>query len=293
MSSGSARPRRSNAPGAVDHPAVQPAAPVTGDLPRLDGRLLPSYPDLAGKVAVVTGGSRGIGSATCRLLASNGVRVAVSGRDREAIEEVVADIEHRGGTAIGVPADCTRMAELEALRREVESALGPTDIVVAYAGGFGRYTAAHTISEEEWHQVIESNLTATFLTVKCFLPGMLERQSGAIVTMASNAARFLDIPLTASYAAAKAGVMMFSRHVAKEAGEHGVRVNCVAPATVLTERVQRLMTEERQREVAEMAPLGRLGHPEDVALATLFLVSDSSAWLTGVTLDVAGGRIML
>jgi 3-oxoacyl-[acyl-carrier protein] reductase len=182
---------------------------------------------------------------------------------------------------------------LEELRRRVEADLGETEILIAYAGGFGRYTAAHTISEEEWHQVIESNLTATFLTVKSFLPGMLAREAGAIVTMASNAARFLDIPLTASYAAAKAGVMMFSRHVAKEAGSHGVRVNCVAPATVRTERVERIMSERRRQEVAEMAPLGRLGLPEDVALATLFLVSDSSSWLTGVTLDIAGGRIML
>lgn len=293
MSSGSARTPRSTTPSGGNHPPARAAPPVPGELPRFDGRLQPSYPDLAGKVAVVTGGSRGIGAATCRLLAANKVRVAVSGRDREAIRQVVADIQQRGGTAIGVGADCTRMEELEGLRQQVESELGSTDILVAYAGGFGRYTAAHTISEDEWHQVIESNLTATFLTVKCFLPGMLERQSGAIVTMASNAARFLDIPLTASYAAAKAGVMMFSRHVAKEVGERGVRVNCVAPATVLTERVHRLMTEQRQQEVAELAPLGRLGKPEDVALATLFLVSDSSSWLTGVTLDIAGGRIML
>jgi 3-oxoacyl-[acyl-carrier protein] reductase len=179
------------------------------------------------------------------------------------------------------------------MRERVEDELGPADILVAYAGGFGAYTAAHLISEEAWHSVIDSNLTATFLTVKSFLPGMVDRKRGSIVTMASNAARFLDIFTTASYAAAKAGIMMFSRHVAKEVGPHGVRVNCVAPASVLTDRVRGIMTEQRQQEVAALSPLGRLGKPEDVALATLFLVSDSSSWLTGVTLDIAGGRIMM
>jgi 3-oxoacyl-[acyl-carrier protein] reductase len=111
--------------------------------------------------------------------------------------------------------------------------------------------------------------------------------------MSSNAGRFLDIQTTASYAAAKAGVIMFTRHVAKEVGRHGIRVNCVAPATVLTERIERLMSEERRVETAALAPLGRMGTPEDVALATLFLVSESASWLTGVTLDVTGGRIML
>jgi 3-oxoacyl-[acyl-carrier protein] reductase len=256
-------------------------------------RPIPSYPDLAGKVVVVTGGSRGIGATTCRLLGRQGARVAVNGRDEAAIEAVVREICAAGGQAIGVSADCTDFGAVERMRGTVELRLGPADVLVAFAGGFGAYTPAHLIAEEEWHSVLDSNLTATFLTVKSFLPGMIERRAGSIVTMASNAARVLDILTTASYAAAKAGIVMFSRHVAKEVGQHGVRVNCVAPATVLSERVDRLMSEERQREVAALSPLGRMGMPEDVALATLFLASDSAAWLTGVTLDVAGGRIML
>lgn len=259
-----------------------------GDMP-----LIPTYPDLAGKVAVVTGGSRGIGAATCRFLGRQGARVAVSGRDEAAIERLVADIHETGGHALGVVADCCDFTAVERMRETTERKLGPADVLVAYAGGFGAYTPAHLIEEREWHSVIDSNLTATFLTVKSFLPGMLERERGSIITMASNAARFLDILTTASYAAAKAGIVMFTRHVAKEVGSHGVRVNCVAPATVLSERVSRIMPEARQKEVAALAPLGRLGMPEDVALATLFLASDSSSWLTGVTLDVAGGRIML
>jgi NAD(P)-dependent dehydrogenase (short-subunit alcohol dehydrogenase family) len=251
------------------------------------------YPDLAGKVALVTGGSRGIGAATAKALAANEVSVAVNGRDEEAIDGVVRAVADAGGTAIGVPADVCDWAATEAMRERVEGELGPVDVLVPFAGGFGGMTPVHEISEEEWHSVIESNLTSTFLTVKSFLPGMIERRGGAIITMASNAARFLDIKLTASYAAAKAGIAMFTRHVALEAGEHNIRVNCVAPATTLSERVQRIMPDERRAEIAAMSPLGRLGSPEDTAMATVFLASESAGWLTGVTLDVAGGRIML
>lgn len=254
---------------------------------------LPTYPDLAGKVAVVTGGSRGIGAATCRALGRQGTAVVVNGRESKAIAKVVQEVKSDGGRAIGVAADCLDFNAIEKMREQTERELGPVDLLVAYAGGFGSYTATHEMSEEEWHSVIDANLTTTFLTVKSFLPGMIERRRGSVITMASGAARFLDILTTAPYAAAKAAVVMFTRHVAKEVGQYGVRVNCVAPATVLSERVHRLMSEERRVEVAAMSPLGRLGEPQDVALATLFLASDSSAWLTGVTLDVAGGRIML
>jgi 3-oxoacyl-[acyl-carrier protein] reductase len=254
---------------------------------------MPTFPDLAGKVAVVTGGSKGIGAATSRMLAGNRARVAVNGRDQAGIDRVVAGLLESGATAIGVSADCTRFAEIERMRDQVERELGPTDILVAFAGGFASFSPVHETSEEEWKAVVESNLTATFLTIKSFLPGMIERRRGAIVTMASNAGRFLDMKLTASYAAAKAGIVMLTRHVAMEVGHHGVRVNCVAPATVRSERVDRIMSPERREEVTQMSPLGRMGVPDDVAAATLFLASDSASWMTGVTIDVAGGRIML
>ena len=254
---------------------------------------VPTYPDLAGKVAVVTGGSKGIGAATCRTLSANGVRVAVVARDRASIDSLVDSLVADGGRAVGISADMTSFAEIERMRSTVERELGPADILIPFAGGFGRHTPIWEIDESEWHHVIESNLTSTFLTCKAFLPGMLERRRGAIVTMASNGGRFLDIPLTASYAAAKAGIVMFTRHVAKEVGPRGVRVNCVAPATVVSERVNRILSPQRIEEIAALSPLGRIGVPEDAALATLFLVSESASWLTGVTLDVAGGRIML
>ena len=251
---------------------------------------VPTYPDLRGKVAVVTGGSRGIGAATCRALASNGVRVAVNGRDRTAIDVLVRDL---GADAMAVAADCTRETDVEAMRERVESELGPVDLLATFAGGFNSFTPVEHISLEEWRQVVEVNLTSTFITVRAFLPGMIERRRGSIVTMASVSGRFLDKPTMAAYAAAKAGVVMFTRHLALEVGRHGIRANCVAPGTTLSERIESIMDAESIDRTAAMSPLGRLGLPEDTANATIFLLSNAASWLTGVTLDVAGGRVML
>jgi 3-oxoacyl-[acyl-carrier protein] reductase len=255
--------------------------------------VIPIFPDLEDKVAVVTGGSKGIGAATCQMLAANGVRVAVVARERQGIDALVSRVREAGGDAIGISADCRRLAQIENARHNVEREFGPTDIVMAFAGGFGRSTPFVEITEEEWHAVVESNLTSSFLTLKSFLPGMVDRQQGSVVTMASNVGRLLDILLTASYAAAKAGVVMLTRHTARELGPHNVRINCVAPATTISERVETILSSERIEEIAGIAPLGRIGVPEDTAAAALFLASEASRYLTGVTLDISGGRVML
>ena len=251
----------------------------------------PIYPNLAGKVGVVTGGSGGIGAATCRLLAANGVKVAVNGRDETKIAVVVEAIRSAGGEVLGVAADCTDLAAVERMRKQAEGELGPVEVVCAFAGGGrARPGPVAQTTEEEWHSTVDANLTATFLTLKSFLPGMIERGGGSIVTMASSAARFPTGAPT-PYAAAKAGVIVLTSQVANEVGRYGVRVNCLAPHTVLVERTRRFMPEEQQRRIAAQIPLGRLGTPEDVALAALFLASESSSWITGVTLDVAGGKL--
>jgi 3-oxoacyl-[acyl-carrier protein] reductase len=251
--------------------------------------MTPRFPDLAGKVALVTGGSKGIGAATVRALAANDVRVAVNGREQGPIDALAAEV---GG--VGVSADASRWSEIERMREYVEAELGPVDILAPFAGGFGAYTPVQDIGEDEWHTVIDQNLTATFLAIKSFLPGMIERGRGTIVTMASNAGRHLDATLTASYAAAKAGIVQLTRHVAREVGAHGIRVNCVAPGTTTTERIERILTDEGRAEIAAKSPLGRLGRPEECAHATLFLASEEAAgYLTGTTLDISGGRIML
>jgi 3-oxoacyl-[acyl-carrier protein] reductase len=254
---------------------------------------IPTYPNLAGKVAVVTGGSKGIGAATCVLLGHNGARVAVCGRDPDTIERVVADTKEAGAAdTVGIASDLTTAEGVARLRADVEERLGPAEVLMAFAGGFGARTPLLETELDEWRDVVESNLTSTFLTLREFGAGMVEREAGSIVTMASNAARFLDIKLTASYAAAKAGIAMLSRHAALELAPH-VRVNVLAPATILSDRVKRNMDDERLAGIAELSPLGTIGVPEDPALAALFLASDSARWMTGVTLDVAGGRIMM
>ena len=254
---------------------------------------LPSYPDLAGKVAVVTGGSGGIGAATCRLLAANGARVAVNGRDPARIQSVVDAIREGGGEAVGVAGDCADPAAVQRLRQAVEEELGPAEVLAAFVGGGrARPGPVADVPEEDWRSTLDGSLTATFLTLKSFLPGMLQRGRGAIVTMASSAARLPGLGAPAPYMAAKAGVVMLTRQVASEAGPHGVRANCLAPHTILTEQIRQVAPEEWRERMATAIPLRRLGTPEDVARAAVFLASDSAAWLTGVTLDVAGGFVM-
>ena len=182
-------------------------------------------------------------------------------------------------------------AAIEEMRGRIEDEFGPTDLLFTFAGG-GKARPGPTagITEDDWRSSVDGNLTATFLTIKSFLPGMIER-GGSIVTMASSAAR-LPTNAPTPYAAAKAGVVMLTRQLAGEVGEHGVRVNCLAPHTIITERIRGVMPEDRHREMAAEIPLGRLGTPEDVGLAALFFGSEASSWITGITLDVSGGKTM-
>jgi 3-oxoacyl-[acyl-carrier protein] reductase len=248
---------------------------------------------LDGKVALVTGSSRGIGAAIVEDFARHGAKVAVHGRDQAALAVVTARIEQAGGQAVGVTADVTRYAEIEAMRRRVEQELGPVDVLVANAGGNPvRPGPIEQVTEEGWHATIEANLTATFLTVKSFLPGMKERGTGSIITMSSAAARRPTVASPVPYAAAKAGIEVLTRSMALQAGPGGVRVNCIAPETILTERNRQQIPEAVQTELAGMHPIRRLGTPEDVARAARYLASDEAAWISGVVLDVAGGSVL-
>jgi len=254
---------------------------------------VPIFAALQGKVAVVTGGSRGIGAAACYALARNGVRVVINGRDPQALASSLAAVRAAGGEAIAIPADCAELAQMERLRDEVAAHYGAPDFVLAFAGGgTGRPQPLHQISEQDWRSSLDQNLTATFFTLKSFLPGMLARGSGSIVTMASAGAR-VAAGAPARYGAAKAAIIMLTRHLANEVGPAGIRVNCISPSAVLTERTRHTMPPERLAQMLAGFPLGRLGTPDDVAAAALFLLSDAAAWTTGVVLDVAGGRVMV
>lgn len=251
-----------------------------------------TYPDLKGKVAVITGGSRGIGAATAVALGANGALVAVVGRDRDALDRTVDAATAKGAQAIGIVADSTDEEQLATLRRTVIDQLGPIDILAVFAGGNGMPVATREETIKHWCQVVETDLNSTFLTISTFLPDMLDRHRGVIITMASAAAR-QAAKSSAAYAASKAGVIAFSRHLAGEYAHEGIRINCIAPSAIENDRMRSWVPEEQRRALGESFPLGRLGQPEDVAAATLFLASSASSWITGTTLDIAGGKVML
>jgi 3-oxoacyl-[acyl-carrier protein] reductase len=238
--------------------------------------------------ALITGGSRGIGAATARLLASKGIAVAVNGRDEAAIARVVGEIRSAGGRAIAAPADCTDAAALERMRARVAAEIGAPQIRMAFAGGGGSVE----MSEAEWRTALDANLTSAFLTVRTFLPAMLEGVPGSIVLMSSTAGRAPG-QASVAYAAAKAGLVMLAKHLAVELAPRGIRVNCLAPSAVRNERMERAMSKEQLARLGASFPLGRIGEPDDIARAAVFLASEESSWITGATLDITGGRVIV
>jgi 3-oxoacyl-[acyl-carrier protein] reductase len=249
---------------------------------------------LKGKVALVTGSSRGIGAAIAKLFATEGAKVVVHGRDTAKMAATQQEIESVGGRALNVAADITNLAEVERMRLRIEEELGPIEILIANAGGnFSPPGPIEETTEEGWRASVDGNLTATFLTLKSVLPGMKQRRSGNIITVSSSAGRRAHPRSPVPYAAAKAGIELLTQDVAAQAGPFNIRVNCIAPETILTERNLERIPEAQRVALVEAHPLKRLGTPEDVARAALFLASDAATWITGVILDVAGGAVMV
>lgn len=248
---------------------------------------------IAERVCLVTGSSRGIGAGIARLFAARGAHLAVHGRDEQATRQVRDEIVASGGRAIAVTGDITSAADLDAMRGQIERELGPVDVLVANAGGNPvPPTPVDEMSEDVWRATVDMNLTATFLTLRCFLPGMKARRSGSIITISSAAARRPHPRSPIAYACAKAGIELLTQDVAAQLGSFGIRANCIAPETIITERTARQIPDELKQKLADEHPIARLGTVEDVAHAALFLASDEAGWITGVVLDVAGGAVM-
>jgi 3-oxoacyl-[acyl-carrier protein] reductase len=251
-----------------------------------------TYSDLKGKVVLVTGSSKSLGAETARGFAASGARVVVNGRDQSAIANVTGSIRAGGGECIGVRADVTSLAELMTLQAEIRDRFGDVDVLAAFAGGLGNPVPVLDITEDQWRNTVNADLTSKFLTVKTFASAMKEKRRGNIILMSSAAGRLVS-QASAAYGAAEAGTLMLMRHLAQELGPFGVRANAIAPSIVRNEKIDRFMPPEMQARVAESLPLRRIGMPADVAQAALFLASEASSWITGHVLDVNGGKVMV
>lgn len=247
--------------------------------------------DLTGKVAVVTGSSRGIGKAIALRLAEHGAKVAVSSRKIEACEAVVAEIEaaHGPGRAIAVAASISAKADLERLVAETGARLGPIDILVCNAASNPYYGPLGGISDEQFRKILDNNILSNHWLVQLVAPGMIERRDGAIVIV-SSIGGLVGSPVIGAYNVSKAADMQLARNFAVEYGRHGVRVNCIAPGLIKTDFARALWEDEKRLAKVEAAtPLARIGDPDDIAGAAVFLASDAGRFVTGQTVVVDGG----
>ncbi len=244
--------------------------------------------DFTGKAVVVTGGSGGIGAGIARGFAVAGANVVLGyHRSGEAAEQVVEGLRAAGGEALAVRADVRGVAGAECLIAACVEAFGGLDVLVNNAGAYPM-TALLDMTEEEWDDILDVNLRSTFACTQAAARRMVEAGTGgAIVNIASIEAEN-PAPMHAHYGAAKAGVVMLTRCSAAELGRHGVRVNCVSPGLIWRAGIEEAWPEGVQRWQAA-APLARLGQPQDVADACLFLASDAAGWISGAELKVDGG----
>jgi 3-oxoacyl-[acyl-carrier protein] reductase len=243
--------------------------------------------DLSGQTALVTGASGGIGGAIARALHSQGAQVMVAGTRREALSTLANELGQ--STHIGL-ADFVDPAAVDRLVKDAETAMGRIDILVNNAG-ITRDALALRMDDESWRAVIEVNLTAAFRLTRAALRGMIRRRHGRVIGVTSVVAVTGNAG-QANYAAAKAAMIGMSKSIAAEIAGRGITVNCIAPGAIATAMTENLTAEQRMRLLGAI-PAGRFGAPEDVAAAAIFLASPEAGYVTGQTLHVNGGMVMV
>ena len=256
---------------------------------------------LQGKVAVVTGGGRGIGRAIALAYAAEGAHVALAARSADKLEEVVDLIQRGGGTALAVPTDLREPAQVSQLADTVAGELGDVDVLVNNSGIAGPTSVLWEIELDDWEETLRVNLTGTFLCCRAFLPAMIERRSGSVLVIGSVTGK-RPLHGRTPYAASKLGLVGLVRTLAWEAGAYGVRVNLISPGAVAGERLDRVIERQAEakgitpqaagEELSSGSPLGRFVAQEDIAQAAVFLASDAAASVTGEDFNVTAGLAM-
>lgn len=244
--------------------------------------------ELSSRVALITGAGRGIGLAVARRLADEGADLVLTDVDQDAIAAAAAEIARLGRKALPIYMDVASAPDVARGVLEAKATFGRVDILVNSAGILGPFLPVWETPVEEWDRLIAVHLRGTFLCCKAVIPGMIAQRWGRIVNLASLAGKE-GFPLDAAYCAAKAGVIAFTKSLAKEVASYDIRVNCVAPTVIETDLVRGIPLDE-MKEKKRRIPLGRFGKPEEVAALVWFLVSDESSFITGQCSDISGGR---
>jgi len=251
------------------------------------------YPELSGRVALISGAAQGIGAETARAFAKQGAAVAIVDIDMANAGKVAASIIDSGGRAKAIQTDITDADAVNYAMESTVAAFGGLDIVVNSAGGYGRLATVEDMPIDEWDRTVALNLRGAFLLSKLAIPHLRKSKAGRIIHVASISGRTVHAASSPAYGAAKAGVIQLTRFLAYQLGPDNITANAIAPITTLTPRVAALRTEADIEKIAAQVPLRRLAVPEDHANAMLFLASDAAAYINGVVLDTNGGRVMM
>lgn len=247
--------------------------------------------DLTGKVAIITGSTRGIGMASARQLAAHGARVVISSRKQDACDTVAAEInaKHGEGTAIAVAANISDKAGLQHLVDATRAAFGQVDIVVCNAASNPYYGPQEGIADEQFRKILDNNILSNHWLISMVAPEMRERGSGSIIIV-SSIGGLRGSPIIGAYCISKAADMQIARNLAVEYGPHNIRVNCIAPGLIKTDFARALWEDETLAERRNATtPLRRIGQPDEIAGAVVFLAAPASAYMTGQTIVIDGG----